>query len=62
MRAFVAPGNYRVRYTELAEKLQDTESRYNKQLKDVYEVPDYLMGQRKKQVDFEQREPIGFKK
>ena len=47
---------------ELAEKLSQMERKYNKQFKDIYEALNYLINEKQKQIDFEKRERIGFKK
>jgi hypothetical protein len=47
---------------ELAEKLSKIEHKFNKQFKDVYDAINYLMNEKQKQIDFDKRERIGFKK
>lgn len=62
VRAFVMLRKFVLTNKELAAKLAKLERRYNKQFKDVYEALDYLMNEKKKLIDFEKRERIGFKK
>jgi hypothetical protein len=62
MRAFVTIRQFVLTNKELAEKLKKIERKYNKQFKDVYEAINYLMNEKQNQIDFENRERIGFKK
>ena len=62
MRAFVLVREFVLTNKELAAKLAKLERKYNKQFKDVYEALNYLMNEKKKLIDFEKRERIGFKK
>lgn len=62
MRAFVLLRQFVLTNKELAEKLKKLERKYNKQFKDVYEAINYLLNEKQKQIDFENRERIGFKK
>ena len=62
MRAFVLVRQFVLTNKELAAKLANIERKYNKQFKDVYEALNYLMNEKKKLIDFEKRERIGFKK
>ena len=61
MRAFVAMKQYIVDYAELFKKIQDLETKHNKQFADVYEALNYLMGIKKEEVQ-EKRIKIGYKK
>jgi phage regulator Rha-like protein len=62
VRAFIALKQFALTNKELAEKLARMERKYNMQFKDIYEALNYLMNEKKKQIDFEERERIGFKK
>jgi ORF6N domain len=61
VRAFIALREMAMNYKELAEKIRDLETRYNKQFADIYEALKILLGEKGRQVDFEKREWIGFK-
>ena len=61
VRAFIALKQFVLNYKELAEKLKDLESTYNKQFKDVYEAINYLLNKDKIQIEKQQRKRIGFK-
>ena len=62
MRAFVQLRGLVLSNKDLAEKIAKLERKYNKQFKDVYEAINYLVGEKQKQIDFDKRERIGFKK
>jgi hypothetical protein len=62
MRAFVLIRQFVLTNKELAEKLKKLERKYNKQFKDVYDAINYLIEEKKKLIDFEKRDRIGFKK
>jgi len=62
MRAFVMIRQYALTYSELAGKIKELEQKYDKQFADVYEAMDFLIGEKQKQIDFEKRKKIGFKK
>lgn len=62
VRAFIALKQFAIDNTALAEKVAKLEKKYNKQFKDIYEALNYLIGEKQKQIDFEKRERIGFKK
>jgi len=53
---------YALTYSELAGKIKELEQKYDKQFADVYEAMDFLIGEKQKQIDFEKRKKIGFKK
>ena len=57
MRAFVKMRKYAMNYKELAEKLLD----HDKQLDDVNEVLNYLMTEKKLEIEQQERPRIGFK-
>jgi hypothetical protein len=60
MRAFVVIRQYALSHKDLTEKLKKLEQKYNKQFKDIYEALNYLTQEKQKQIDFENRERIGF--
>jgi hypothetical protein len=62
MRVFVMVRQFVLTNKELAAKIAKMERKYNKQFKDVYEAINYLMNEKQKQIDFDKRERIGFKK
>ncbi len=62
MRAFVFIRQYALSHKDLTDKLKKLERKYNKQFRDVYEALNYLVGEKQKQIDFDKRERIGFKK
>ena len=53
---------YALTYSELAGKIKELEQKYDKQFADVHEAMDFLIGEKQKQIDFEKRKKIGFKK
>lgn len=57
MRAFVKMRQYVLNYKELAEKLLE----HDKQLADVNEVLNYLMSEKKLEIEQQERPRIGFK-
>ena len=61
VRAFIALKRFALNYKELSEKLQELESLYNKQFKDVYEAINYLMQKDNQGTVQKQRTRIGFK-
>jgi len=62
VRAFVFLRQYALSHKDLTEKLKKLERKYNKQFKDIFEALNYLMSEKQKQVDFDNRQRIGFKK
>ncbi|PCH91310.1 MAG: DNA-binding protein [Bacteroidetes bacterium] len=61
VRAFIALKKFALNYTELADKLKEMESKYNKQFKDVYEAINFLMQKDTQQKEQSERKRIGFK-
>jgi hypothetical protein len=61
VRAFITLKRFVLNYKELSEKLQELESKYNKQFKDVYEAINYLLQKDNQEKDQKQRTRIGFK-
>jgi ORF6N domain len=62
MRAFVTLRQFALTNDNLAAKLKEIETRFDKQFKDVYEAINFLLKKEKQQVLQERREKIGFKK
>ena len=60
MRAFVLVRQFALTNKELTIKLQELESRYNKQFKDVYDAINFLLQKDKQAVSQNQRKKIGF--
>ena len=61
MRAFVYIRQYSLSHKDLTERLQELESKYNQQFKDVYDAINFLLQKDKQKVDQNQRKRIGFK-
>lgn len=61
VRAFIMLREFALANNTLAEKMKKLERKYNKQFKDVYEALNYLMNEKQKLIDFENRKRIGFK-
>ena len=61
VRAFIALKRFALNYKELSAKLQELESLYNKQFKDVYEAINYLLQKNNQETVQKQRTRIGFK-
>ena len=62
MRVFVAVKQMVVGNAAIAKKLEELETKYNKQFKDVYEALSYLMETKKIDDKQKQRTKIGYKK
>lgn len=62
IRAFIALREFALNFKELSEKIMEMEKKYNKQFSDVYEALDYLMEEKKIEVEQRERPRIGFKK
>jgi hypothetical protein len=62
IRAFIALRELALNFKELSEKIMEVEKKYNKQFADVYEALDYLMEEKKTEVEQRERTRIGFKK
>ena len=61
MRVFVAVKQLILGNTELSKKLEELESKYNKQFSDVYEALNYLMDIKKEDEKIKKRTKIGYK-
>ncbi len=60
MRAFVLIRQFALTNNELAEKLKELETKYDRQFKDVYEAMNYLLTKDKQESEQKQRKRIGF--
>jgi hypothetical protein len=60
MRAFVLVRQYALTDKELMVKMNDLETKYNQQFKDVYDAINFLLQRDKQRVDQQQRKRIGF--
>jgi len=61
MRAFVFIRQYALTHTDLTDKLQKLESKYDKQFKDVYDAINFLLQKDIQDTQQKQRKRIGFK-
>jgi len=61
MRAFVFMRQYALTHKDLTEKLQELESKYNKQFKDVYDAINFLLQKDNQDAEQKNRKRIGFK-
>ena len=60
MRAFVFMRQYALSHKDLTEKLQELESKYDKQFKDVYEAISFLMQKDNQETEQKDRKRIGY--
>jgi len=61
VRAFITLKKFVLNYKELSAKLQELESKYNKQFKDVYDAINFLLQKDSLVTQQKQRKRIGFK-
>ena len=61
VRAFIALKQFLLNYKEIAEKLKEMETKYNKHFKDVYEAINYLINKDQQETQQKGRKRIGFK-
>lgn len=61
MRAFVLTRQYAMKDRELMVRMNELETKYNKQFKDVYDAINFLLQKDKQKVSQDQRKRIGFK-
>jgi hypothetical protein len=61
MRAFVLYRQFALTDSELTAKMNELETRYNKQFKDVYDAINFLLQKDKQKMDQDQSKRIGFK-
>ena len=62
MRAFVFIRQYALSHKDLTNKLNELETRYNKQFKDIYEAMNFLLQKDKQQTDLQKQRRIGFRR
>ncbi len=62
VRAFVFLRKYALSHTELTQKLQEIETKYDKQFNDIFEAINYLIQKDKKSIEQTKRKRIGFKR
>jgi len=61
VEAFIALKEFAITYKELAEKLNEIESRYDKRFNDVYDAINFLLQKDKQETSQIQRTRIGYK-
>ncbi|HEY1039520.1 MAG TPA: ORF6N domain-containing protein [Emticicia sp.] len=61
VEAFIALKEFAINYKEVAEKLKELESTYNKQFKDVFEAINYLLQKDEQETNQKSRPQIGYK-
>lgn len=62
VRAFIALRQFALNYKDLAEKIEELESKYDGQFDDVYEALQLLLSERKNKIEQAERKRIGYKK
>lgn len=62
MRAFAAMRHFALTYQEPALKLNELEKKYNGQFNEVFKALNLLFKRKNREVKWEEREQIGFKK
>lgn len=62
IRAFITLREFALNFKGLSKKIIEMEKKYNKQFGDVYEALDYLMEEKKIEIEQKERPRIGFKK
>ena len=61
IRAFIALREFALNFKELSDKIVEMEKQFNTQFADVFEALDYLMEEKKIEVEQKERPRIGFK-
>ena len=61
MRAFVLLRQFALSHTDLTEKLNELELRYDQKFSDIHQALNYLVQKDKKTISQKQREKIGFR-
>ena len=61
IRTFVLIRQSVINYKELNDKLKKLERKYNKNFKEIFTALDFLISEKKNEVDFKNRKRIGFK-
>jgi phage regulator Rha-like protein len=62
VRAFISLKQFLLDHKELAGKLKELESKYDKKFADIYEAINYLLNKDKQETEQKQRRRIGFKR
>lgn len=62
IRAFIALREFALNFKELSDKILEMEKQFNMQFADVFEALDYLMEEKKIEVEQKERPRIGFKR
>lgn len=62
MRTFVAIRQYSLTYKELSEKLAQLEDNSELRFSEIYETLNFLANEKQKEIEFDKREKIGFKR
>lgn len=60
VRAFIALKQFALDYRGISEHMQELETKYNQQFKDVYDAINFLLQRDKQRVDQQQRKRIGY--
>ncbi len=60
VEAFISLKEFALNYKEIADKLKELESTYNKQFNDVYEAINYLLQKDKQEIAQKKRNKIGY--
>lgn len=60
--AFISLKEFVLNYTELADKLKEMESRYDKSFQDIFQAINYLLEKDNQETEQKERKKIGFKK
>ena len=61
VRAFIALKLIVLYYSEIAERLKELESKYDRKFVDVYEAINYLLQKDKQEIQQKERKRIGYK-
>lgn len=61
MKAFVVIREFALSHKELSQKITELESKYNGQIKDVFEALNYLIQKDKQSLQQKERITIGYK-
>ncbi len=61
VEAFITLKEFALNYKQIADKLKELETTYNKQFKDVYEAINYLMQKDQLVIEQKKRKRIGYK-
>ena len=62
IRTFVLIRQYALNYKDLQDKITKLEKKHNKNYKEIFKALEYLLQKKNNEIDFKNRERIGFKK